>query len=97
MRETSEDVVNRYKKKSACCDKTFRLNATSAGKLQIFYNGNLLADREIPRGKFFFVTIDESKKYDVPARFWGDIPLIGSLFQNRVEDRLLITKWIKLN
>ena len=97
MRETSEAVVNRYKKESSPCGKILRLGVTSAGKLQVFHNGNLLAERDIPRGKFFFVTIDESKKYSVPAPFWGDIPLIGSLFQNRVEDRQLITKWIKLN
>lgn len=97
MRETSEAVVNRYKKESSPCGKILRLGVTSAGKVQIFHNGNLLAEREIPRGKYFFVAIDESKKYSVPSSFWGDIPLIGNLFQNRVEDRQLIVKWIKLN
>ena len=99
MHETTEDIINKYKKEN--CPKSendfLKLDVAENGNLKIFHNGNLLTVREIPKGKFFFITIDQATGVKTPTPFWSDIPIIGDLFRDDANLRQITTKWVKIN
>ena len=90
--ETTEDFTKSYNKKQISPIEIVPVK----NKIKIYCFEKFFAEKEISDCKIYLVLFELTCSVMDKTPIWGDIPIIGKLFQEKAETRQLFLKWIKL-
>ncbi len=90
--ETTENFIKGHNKKQTSPIEII----TAKNKIKIYCFGEFFAEKEISDSKVHLILTEVICSVVDKTPFWGDIPIIGKLFQKKGESRQLFLKWVQL-